>query len=432
MIPESSPRGSTVKARQFCLGRPAVVLLVLAALVTGAGCHQSPLFAPSGATMTLSSSALILPLNGTAQITATVVGSGGSAVANGTTVTFTTSLGSFVSNTATTNGGRATVTFNAGSQSGTATVAAFSGSVGTSSGTGTTTTALSITIGSAALSAVLVTANPASVSQLGTIASTITASVVDANNNGIPGATVLFSTDQGSLSVVAGTTNATGQATTQLTTSQAATVTATVGGKSGTVKVSVFSAPTVAITTPSAATALLAAAFVVEVTPGTGAAAIIDVTINFGDGAGSTIDLGAVTGKINVSHAYQTAALEYTVTVTVKDGSGQTVSASTPVTVYAAIPFTLTVSASSSSAVADVTYVVFTAQANAGAPNITQYTWNFNDGTDPLPQTADPVIQHRFNGAAVVGTSTTFLVTVTATGADNRNGYGSVLVTVTK
>ena len=150
MIPESSLRGSTVKARHVSPGRPAVVLLVLAALVVTAGCHQSPLFAPTGATITLSSNSLILPLNGTAQITATVVESGGAAVSNGTTVTFTTTLGSFVSNTATTNGGTAVVTFNAGTQSGTATITAFSGSVGTSGGTGTATTSLSITIGAAA------------------------------------------------------------------------------------------------------------------------------------------------------------------------------------------------------------------------------------------------------------------------------------------
>ena len=240
------------------------------------------------------------------------------------------------------------------------------------------------------------TASPASVSQLGTIPSTITATVVDANNNGIPGAVVLFSTDQGSLSSVTGTTNAAGQATTQLTTSQAATVTATVGGKSGTVKVSVYSAPTITITPPTSATALLAASFGITVTPGTGAAAIIDVTVNFGDGTGpaSIVDLGAVTGAINVSHAYQ-APDQYTVTVTVKDGSGQTVSASSPVTVYPALPFTLTVSAAPATAsVAAGTLVVFTAQPNAGAPTtITSYLWNFGDGS-ALVSTPTPSASH--------------------------------------
>ncbi len=428
MIPESPTRGSTVNARQFSSGRPAVVLLVLVALVAGAGCHQSPLFAPTGATITLSSSALILPLNGTAQITATVVESGGSAVSNGTTVTFTTTLGSFVSNTATTNAGRAVVTFNAGTQSGTATVTAFSGSVGTSGGTGTTATSLSITIGSAAVSNVLVTASPASVSQLGTIPSTITATVVDANNNGIPGATVLFSTDQGSLSAVTATTNAGGQATTQLTTSQAATVTATVGAKSGTVKISVYAAPTIAITAPTSPTALVASNFTLTVTPGTGAAAISDVTVNFGD-ATAPVDLGAVSGSIGVSHAYANPG-QYTFTVTVKDGSGQTVSASTPVVVYAAIPFTLSVTASPSTAASNVTLVVFTATPNAGAPAILNYSWDFGNGNKA--QTSVPFVSYTYPAVPNGTPSQQLLVSVTATGADGRVGYGSVAITVTQ
>ena len=433
MIPESSSRGSTVKARQFFSGRPAVVLLVLAALVAGAGCHQSPLFAPTGATLTLSGSALILPLNGTAQITATVVETGGAAVQNGTTVTFTTTLGSFVSNTATTNSGRAVVTFNAGTQSGTATITAFSGSAGSSGGTGTSTTSLSITIGAAAVSSVLVTASPANVSQLGTIPSTITATVVDSNSNGIPGVGVSFSSNQGSLSAISATTNASGQATTQLTTTQAATVTATVGAKSGTVNVSVYAAPTITITAPSSPTALVAATFTLTVTPGTGAAAITDVTINFGDAAGSSsiVDLGAGSGQISVSHAYA-LPMQYTVTVTVRDGTGQSVSASTPVTVYAAIPFTLSMTASPSSTTINGTPVTFTATPNAGAPAILNYSWDFGDGSKD--QTSVPFVLHPYTvfPGSPSSNSVQILVSVTATGADTRVGYGSVAITVTK
>jgi hypothetical protein len=429
MIPESSLRGSTVKARHFSAGRPAVVLLVLAALVAGAGCRQSPLFAPTGATITLSASALILPVNGTTQITATVVESGGAAVSNGTTVTFTTTLGSFVSNTATTNGGRAVVTFNAGTQSGTATVTAFSGSVGSGSGTGSTTASLSITIGAAAVSSILVTASPANVSQLGTIPSTITATVVDANNNGIPGTTVLFSSDQGLLSPGSAVTNTAGQATTQLTTTQAATVTATVGAKSGTVKVSIYAAPTIAFTqVPTSPTALVAATFGLTVTPGTGAAPITDVTVNFGDGS-TAVDLGAVSGTISVSHAFTNPG-PYTVTVTVRDGSGQTVSASTPITVYAAIPFTLSVTASPNTAAANVTLVVFTANPNASAPAILTYTWDFGDGTNQ--QTTVPFVPHTYTKVPNGSPSQQLLVSVTAAGADGRVGYGSVLITVTQ
>lgn len=386
--------------------------------------------APTGATISLYASTQILPLSGTTQVTASVIESGGNPVQDGTVVTFTSSLGTFVSNEATTSGGKAVVTFNAGTQSGTAVVTAFSGAAGTSGsttgGTGTSSGALSITIGAAALSSVVVTASPASVSQLGTIPSTITATVVDANSNGIPGVVVSFSTDQGSLSVVTATTNATGQAVTQLTTSQAATVTATVGAKTGTVKVSVYAAPTIAIAAPTSPTALIASTFTLTVTPGTGAAPISDVSVNFGDS--TTVDLGAVSGSISVSHAYASAG-SFTVTVTVRDGNGQVVSASTPVVVYAAIPFTLSVTASPSTAASNVTLVVFTATPNAGAPAILNYSWDFGDGTKV--QTTVPFVSHTYTAVPNGQPSQQLLVSVTATGADGRVGYGSVAITVT-
>ncbi len=396
MIPDSPSGGLVVKV-EHSYPRPALVVLVLlTVLATGAACHKSPLFAPTGATITLTSSTLTLPLNGTATVSATLTQSGGSAVQDGTTVTFATTLGSFTSTDVTTSSGKAVATFNAGTQSGTAVITAYSGAAtsGSSSGGSTSTGSVSIVIGAAAVSSVLVTASPASVSQLGTIPSTITATVVDANNNGIPGATVLFSSNQGSLSAVTATTNASGQATTQLTTSQAATVTATVGAKSGTVSVAVYAAPTIAITPPSSPTALVASTFTLVVTPGTGAAAITDVTVNFGDGTtGSTVDLGAVSGSLTVSHAYSTPG-QYTFTVTVKDGSGQTVSASTPVVMYAAIPFTLSMTASPSTAIITITLVVFTATPNAGAPSILNYSWDFGDGSKA--QTTVPFVSYTY------------------------------------
>jgi hypothetical protein len=431
MIPDSRFGELIVRARRFSPGRAAVVILVLSALAIAVACHKVPLMAPTGATITVYTNTQILPLNGTAQVTASVMESGGNPVQDGTVVTFMSSLGSFTPNEAGTSGGKATVTFNAGAQSGTAVINAFSGATGTSGsgsgGTGTSSGSLSITVGAAALSSVVVTASPASVSQLGTIPSTITATVVDANSNGIPGVAVSFSTDQGSLSAVTLTTNSSGQAVTQLTTTQAATVTATVGAKSGTVKVSVYAAPTIAITAPTAPTALIAANFTLTVTPGTGAAPISDVSVNFGDN--TTVDLGAVSGNITVSHAYASAST-YTVTVTVRDGNSQSVSASTPVVVYAAIPFTLSVTASPSIAASNVTLVVFTATPNAGAPAILNYSWDFGDGTKV--QTTVPFASHTYTAVPNGTPSQQLLVTVTATGADGRVGYGSVAITVTQ
>lgn len=334
MIPDLRFRGLMAKAKRVRPVHPVIVILVLLAVALAGACHKVPLFAPTGASLTLYAGTQVLPLNGTTQVTANVVESGGIAVQDGTQVTFTSSLGSFTPSDAGTKDGKATVTFNAGSQSGTAVINAFSGAVSTSG--------------------------------------------------------------SGSVSIVIG------------------------------------AAPTVTITTPTSPTAGIAATFTLNVAPGAGAAAISDVTVNFGDAtAGSIVDLGAVSGAINVSHAYASPQ-QYTVTATVRDGSGQTVSVSTPVTVYAAVPFTLSVTASPSTAASNVTLVVFTATPNANAPAISNYTWDFGDGTKV--QTTVPFASHTYTGVPNGSPSQQLLVSVTATGAapDTRVGYGSVAITVTQ
>ena len=69
------------------------ILCVVALAVTAAACDSIPLFAPSESTITISSATRILPINGSAEITAVVLERGGTPVQNGTTVRFSTSLG---------------------------------------------------------------------------------------------------------------------------------------------------------------------------------------------------------------------------------------------------------------------------------------------------------------------------------------------------
>ena len=237
---------------------------------------------------------------------------------------------------------------------------------------------------------------------------------------------VSFSTDQGSLSVVTATTNATGQAVTQLTTSQAATVTATVGAKTGTVKVSVYAAPTIAIAAPTSPTALIASTFTLMVTPGTGAAPISDVSVNFGDS--TTVDLGAVSGSISVSHAYASAG-SFTVTVTVRDGNGQVVSASTPVVVYAAIPFHLVGHGITEHSRVQRHAGGVHGHAECRSACDSTHSWDFGDGTKG--ETTVPFVSHTYTAVPNGQPSQQLLVSVTATGADGRVGYGSVAITVT-
>ena len=111
-------------------------------------CEKVPLLAPVASTITIVSNRTELPFNGTAQIIATVIEQSGSPAHNGTLVTFTTTLGTLEPREAVTSNGQAVVTLHAGTQSGVATIAAYSGGAQSGAGAdGTAGSALLVTIG---------------------------------------------------------------------------------------------------------------------------------------------------------------------------------------------------------------------------------------------------------------------------------------------
>src|SRR5712671_1272934 len=135
-----------------------VVLGVLA--MTTVACQRVALLAPSGSTITLTSVATTVPLNGTTNLIAQVIEPAGTPPQRGTLVTFTTSLGTIQPIEAETDpGGRVMVAFKAGTQSGTATITALSGGVTTG-----TTGAIKIAIGAASVATVGLIASPANIS----------------------------------------------------------------------------------------------------------------------------------------------------------------------------------------------------------------------------------------------------------------------------
>jgi hypothetical protein len=399
--------------------RSLPVGLALIALATGLlSCEKAPLLAPSGATITLYTNAQTLPVNGTAQITAAIQESGGYAVQNGTVVTFTTSLGTLTPAEVGTQDGKATVTLNAGTASGTAEINAFSGA-------NTAKATVKIVIGAANVNSVVAAANPASVSALGGLSS-ITATVLDTNNNGLSGITVTFSTDNGTISPTSATTSSAGLATATLSTNQTSTVTITAGSKTATAKVTVVNAPTLSITGPTTTpTVGLTASFTVNAQPGTGASPIRSVLLDYGDGSGTT-NLGSVSGSITVPHIYYSAGT-YTVTGIATDASGQSTSVSVPVVVFPAVPFTITVTAPSTKWGYTVT---LTATPGSGSPTILKYEWNFGDGTIATTTTGTaPHVYGVLN--QTTPSNAQYVVSVTAYGADGRTGVGSAIVYVT-
>ena len=114
-------------ARWFSAGGQAWVAALAVSVIAGGSCTQMPLTAPTESTIQVFSTASTVPLNGTADIVATVTEPSGTLVQNGTLVTFTATLGRLDSAEARTENGKVTVRFIAGNQSGTATVTALSG-----------------------------------------------------------------------------------------------------------------------------------------------------------------------------------------------------------------------------------------------------------------------------------------------------------------
>jgi adhesin/invasin len=284
---------------------------------------------------------------------------------------------------------------------------------------------VTLLVGAAAAAAVAVAASPGTVPGTGGT-SVVTATVLDADNNALPGVPVSFATDLGTLSPVSATTDQTGQASSTLTTYQTSTITVTAGPKiTGTAKVTASAAPVVSIGAPaSTPTAGQSTSFTVNVAAGSGGAPITKATVNFGDGS-PVFNLGAANGAVPVSHTYKEEDT-YTVTASATDASIQTTSTSVPLTVFPAVPFTLTVSAPSGKSGVALTIA---ATPGAGAPTVTKYVWNFGDGT--TAQTDVPAAPHTYTLPAGTTTPQQFIITVTATGADGRTGFGSTFVTIT-
>jgi PKD repeat protein len=212
--------------------------------------------------------------------------------------------------------------FQANGASGTAKILAFSG--------GAKSTEVEVRVGSAAAETITISTSPTSVPQTGGTVD-VTATVRDISASPLPGAQVVFSTDNGTLSVGNGITDERGEARTRLTTSRQATVKASVGAKEATAVVTVFSFPTAAITF-SPASPLVGIPVTVTVTPSVpaGANAVQNVSVDLGDG--TVRNLGAITTAVSIQHTYNRAD-NYTVTATVVDVTGQRNSFPTNVTV---------------------------------------------------------------------------------------------------
>ena len=347
-----------------------IPLIAFTAGLAGVACDSAPLLAPTESTLSVVVGHAVVPAGGSTTVTAHVVEAAGTAVHDGTVVTFTATLGSLHPVEVATSRGRATAVFTAGTASGIAEVRAYSG--------GAMSEAVEVTVGAAAVSAVRVSAQPSSL-PAGGGSTTVVATVVDGGRNPLPGVGVTFSASAGTLRPVLATTDGGGNARTVLTTTATAEVTATAGDHEPAVTtVTVAAAPVVTLAaSPSAPVAGQAVSFEVAVEPGT--EAIRRVAIAFGDG--KVADLGAVT-QATVAHAYG-AAGTYTVTVTATDTAGSVTTTAIVVVVAEApgIPVTIAADAQEAEVGQPVTFTVEVSPP-ADAPAVRNVTVAFGDGSD--------------------------------------------------
>jgi PKD repeat protein len=365
--------------------RGLYVAAVVLAFLVEVSCDKAALTAPTGSTITLFSNTTIVPLAGTAEITAQVFASGNIPVHNGTVVNFTTTIGTIDPAEARTHDGICTVRLNVGNSSGKATVRAFSGGINSGD--------LALTIGAAAVSKITLGSSSSTVpSNGGTV--TLFAVVVDADGNPVPNVPVVFTTTAGTLGAATVGSDANGRATTTLTTSSTAQVTATAGTvASSALTITAAAKPVVTVSATTTNPSLgQTVGFTVSVTPSSGAAgaAIRSVNINFGDGRSAS--LGNSGGSASNSYA---SAGTYTVTATATDANGET---GTGGTIIVVSPVTLGLVASPTSGTAPL-QVSFTLTVNPSTAAISSVDWDFGDG-ETAPNTVQTTITHTYTRVA--------------------------------
>ena len=378
-------------------------------------CDKVPLLAPTESTITLTSSTTVVPVNGSAEITASVTESAGTPVQNGTVVTFTSSFGTIEPNEARTQGGKATVRFVASTQSGTARVGAFSGAARAE--------VVELLVGGAAAARIILTANPRTVSVTDG-RSEIIATVLDASGNPLRGVPVTFAATTGQVSPGTAVTGDNGEARTTFTGSTSGRVSANAGGQTADVEITVAS-PGVTITPPATIEAGIAATFTLA--PATGSGAIRDVVIDWGDGTTPT-RLGTITGNTPVAHAFPRAGV-FTIRVTVTDAQGVTGTTTAVVNVTeSSVPVTLTATPNpvSVGSATQQGLVAFSASAGGGlgggTAGIASYSWDFGDGGGA--QTTGASTNHRYTAPG------TYIATVSARTTAGATGLGQLTVRV--
>ena len=404
-----------------------VVLTALCAAMVSGACDRAQLLAPSSSTITVNAASRVLPIGGSTEVQAFVAESSGSPVQNGTTVRFSTSLGTVTPVEAQTRNGVAVTTFTA-TASGTAEVRATSGPAGAGTGTGTGTgngaatssNVVTIAVGTAALGAgtVALRATPASVPSTGGTVE-LAATVIAEGGRLLSGIPVVFSATRGTLGATTATTNENGEARTTLTTSETSEVTARVGAVTGTFTVNVRTGPSVTLECAVGATAGCSNVGIGQLVTFTATRAATGSTLTsarleFGDG--DSVTLGSLSTAATVTHAYASAGT-YTARLVATDVNGETTTATQVVQVRGAVGVAVSATDSGRSVTATASVT------GASASDVVSYEWTF-EGTAPN------VITTSNQATFVYSSGGTKTISVRVILRDGRTGTGSTTINI--
>lgn len=394
------------------MSRTAARLTLLVLFAATAACDKVALLAPTGSTLTLSIASTSVGSNGTAEVIATVIESGGTPVHNGTEVTFQASVGRVDPAVVRTESGIARTTFYGNGASGTAKIIAFSG--------GARSSEVEVRVGSAAAETVTLRLSPSSVPQTGGTVQ-VSALVRDSSGNPLSGAQVAFSADNGILAANSAVTDANGEASTTLQTNRQTVVRASVAGKEGQATINVVNLPSASVQV-SPANPVAGVPVTITVTPGSAANGnpVQNVIVDFGDGT-PTAELGAISTAQAVSHVYSRAGT-YTVTVTTIDSSGQRNTTSTVITVQSAVVGVSLTGPSTGDAGTSVSFTV--SLTNTNNVPITGVRVDFGDGTSATLASSGGTVQKTYSSAG------TFTVRATATDQSGNQYQSTQVITI--
>jgi PKD repeat protein len=371
--------------------------------------------APIGTVMTISANPTTISANsGQATVTVELFKVDGSSVLDGTSVSFTTTLGQ-IPPRAETVGGRAVVTLFAGNQRGAATVTARAGVDNSSQGAGNNllegTVGIEIGVGAGSIS---LNARPANLPPGGGT-TTLRATVLDPTGVPVGQLPVVFETTAGTFSPANTTvnTNGSGVAKIDLRTDRSATVTARVQNLVATRTIPLDEdQPPVAVMTFSPASPAINELVEFSALGSSDDGAIVAYRWDLGNGRTAT--------GTTATESYRTANT-YVVSLRVEDDSGQIATTSQSVVVLAGEPPSPAFVFTPSPATAG-TELRFNASSSI-SPNgeIVRYAWEWGDGASPVVSSS-ATARHTFESAG------SFLVRLTV--RDDQGLEASILQTV--